>query len=221
MDSLNAARRARRRQHVRTLWSLAVLSLLRERDMHPYEMQRLMHIRHTDDLLGLKRGSLYHAINQLQRDGLIESVETSREGRWPERTVYRLTPDGEEELLTWLRDLISTPVREPSQFTAALAHVVHLAPRDALQQLQMRAVNLAATTAALHAVEHGVGDLVGRPAVLEVEYARALLEAELSWLRSIIEDLKSGELSWSVENIKYDMNITADKLENNSNEEGS
>src|SRR5258708_2331672 len=106
MDIATSTRRPRRRQHVRSLWSLAVMGLLRERDMHPYEMQRQMHMRHTDELLGLKRGSLYHAINQLQRDGLIESIETSREGRWPERTVYPLTPDGEEELLLWLRSII-------------------------------------------------------------------------------------------------------------------
>src|ERR1700716_1682847 len=109
MDTTAPSRQRPPRQHVRPLGSLAVMGLLRERDMHPYEMQRQMHIRHTDELLGLKRGSLYHAINQLQRDGLIESIETSREGRWPERTVYRLTSDGEEELLVWLRDLISTP----------------------------------------------------------------------------------------------------------------
>jgi len=205
---------------VRTLWSLAVLSLLRERDMHPYEMQRQMHLRHTDELLGLKRGSLYHAINQLQRDGLIESIETSRAGRWPERTVYRITPDGDEELLGWLRDLLSEPVREPSQFTAALAHVSHLAPQDALQQLQMRVVNLMATTAALHAVEHGVGELVGRPAILEVEYARTVLEAELGWLRSVIDDLRLGKLSWDVVSIKDDMNIIQDDVANTS-EEGS
>ena len=207
MDKSTPTRRTRRRRHGRTLWSLAVMGLLRERDMHPYEMQRQMHIRHTDDLLGLKRGSLYHAINQLQRDGLIESIETSRAGRWPERTVYRLTPDGEEELQIWLRDLISTPVREPSQFTTALAHVSHLPPPDALQHLQMRAVNLDATIAALRAVERGVGELVGRPAILEVEYACALLEAELNWLRSIIDDLKSGTLSWSIEKSNPNMNI--------------
>ena len=207
----SARHKPRRRQHARSLWSLAVMGLLRERDMHPYEMQRQMHLRHTDNLLGLKRGSLYHAINQLQRDGLIESVETSRAGRWPERTVYRLTADGEDELLTWLRDLISTPLREPSQFTTALAHVSHLAPQDALQQLTLRAINLEVSTAALHAVERGVGELVGRPAILEVEYACALLEAELSWLRSIIEDLKSGELTWSLENTKSAMNIIEQK----------
>src|SRR5215831_19269698 len=94
--------RRRRPPGARTLWSLAVLALLRERSMHPYELQRVMHQRHTDELLALKRGSLYHAINQLQRDGLIEPIEISREGRRPERTVYQITPDGEDELVGWL-----------------------------------------------------------------------------------------------------------------------
>src|ERR1700730_4013289 len=154
------------RRAARTLWALAVLGLLREREMHPYEMQRHLHQRHTDELLALKRGSLYHAINQLQRDGFIEPVETSREGRWPERTVYRITPDGDEELVVWLRDLLSTPVREPSQFMAALAHILKLDPADALEQLQMRVVNLEATVAAWLAVERGVGELIGRGPIL-------------------------------------------------------
>lgn len=194
----------RQRRQARTLWSLAVLSLLCERDMHPYEMQRQMQVRHVAEMLALKRGSLYHAINQLHRDGLIEPVQTLREGRWPERTVYSVTSDGHEELVVWLRDLLSTPIREPSQFMAALAHVPHLTPRDVLQQLHLRATDLEATTAAMHAIERVVGQRYGRPAVLEVEYARALLEAELAWLRSIIDDLHSGRLSWTLMNINSD-----------------
>ncbi|HEV7665985.1 MAG TPA: PadR family transcriptional regulator [Chloroflexota bacterium] len=173
-----------------------MLGLLRERDMHPYEMQRQLRLRHTDDLLVLKRGSLYHAINQLQRDGLIEPVETSREGRWPERTVYRITAHGDEVMIDWLRDLLSTPQREPSQFMAALAHVLQLTPRDALAQLQVRLVNLGATIASLHAVEHGIGELVGRASILEVEYASALLQAERAWLGRVVSDLQSGKLDW-------------------------
>src|SRR5438552_2679817 len=123
--SAHGVRRMRARAR-RTLWALAVLGLLREAPMHPYEMQRQMHLRYTDELLALKRGSLYHAIHQLERDGLIEPVETSREGRRPERTIFRITPDGDDELVGWLRDLLAEPVREPSQFTAALAHLSHL-----------------------------------------------------------------------------------------------
>ena len=99
----------RRPRAPRTFWSLSVLGLLRERPMHPYELQRHLHERHTDEMLDLKRGSLYHAIEQLQRADFIEPVETSRAGRWPERTVYRITPAGAEELVSWVRDVTSLP----------------------------------------------------------------------------------------------------------------
>ena len=170
--------------------------------MHPYEMQRVMHQRHTDELLALKRGSLYHAINQLLRDELIDPLETTRAGRRPERTVYQITPDGEDELVLWLRDLLSVPMPEPSQFMSALAFVRLLDPADALEQLELRAVSLQGTIAALRAVERGVGEFVGRVSVLEVEYQRSLHEADLHWVRGIIDDLQRGKLSWNSDEIK-------------------
>lgn len=194
--------RRRRPPTSRTLWSVAVLAMLRESPMHPYEMQRIMHQRHTDELLALKRGSLYHAINQLQRDGLIEPGETSREGRRPERTVYRITPDGEDELIVWMRELLSAPAREPNQFSAALAFIMHTDPADTLEQLERRAITIDASIAAMHAIERAIGAWISRASVLEVEYQRALAEAELHWLRSIIDDLRTGKLHWNFEEIK-------------------
>ena len=220
--STTLSKKHARRRGGRTLWSLGVLALLRERAMHPYELQRQMHLRHTDELLALKRGSLYHAINQLQRDGFIEPVETIREGRWPERTVYRITADGDEELLVWLRDMLSTPVREPSQFMAALAHILTLNPTDALEQLQMRVVNLEATVAAWLAVERGVGELIGRGPILELEYARCLAQAELDWVRSIMDDLQpGGRLKWNVDKIQASPSYSQAKLDNHTDHEGS
>jgi DNA-binding PadR family transcriptional regulator len=210
-----------RHRGARTLWSLAVLGLLRESAMHPYEMQRHLHHRHTDELLALKRGSLYHAISQLQRDGFIEPVETSREGRWPERTVYRLTADGQDELMDWLRDLLSTPVREPSEFVAALAHILHLDPADALEQLQMRVVNLEASIAAWQAVERGVGERIGRGSILELEYARTLAQAELAWVGSVIDDLRAGKLNWNQDRINNPIKIIDTKLDKHTHREGS
>jgi DNA-binding PadR family transcriptional regulator len=210
----------RRHRGARTLWALAVLGLLNEHAMHPYEMQRQLHQRHTDELLALKRGSLYHAINQLQRDGFIEPIETSRAGRWPERTVYRITPDGQDELVDWLRDLLSTPAREPSEFVAALAHILQLEPADALEQLELRMVNLAATIAAWQAVERGVGERIGRVAILELEYARCQAQAEFAWVGSVIDDLKTGTLNWDIDKIKKNINITEHQIDNDSPREG-
>ena len=89
-----------RPSNARNLWALTLLSLLRERPMHPYEMQRLIRQRRKDEFLDLKRGSLYHAIGGIQREGLIVPTEISRQGKRPERTVYRLTETGASTLPT-------------------------------------------------------------------------------------------------------------------------
>src|SRR5215470_4297430 len=126
----------------RNLWDLAVLCFLREHPMHPYEMQVLLLERHWDEVLVLKRGSLYHAINRLLEARLIAAEGVSRNGRRPERTTYRITPQGEQELVRWLREMVAVPLREPSIFMASINFLIHLPPSDAMEQLEGRARRL-------------------------------------------------------------------------------
>lgn len=46
-----------------------VLALLRESDMHPYEMVRLLRARHDDRLITVTNGTLYHTVARLQQIG--------------------------------------------------------------------------------------------------------------------------------------------------------
>jgi DNA-binding PadR family transcriptional regulator len=178
------------------LWALTVLCLLRERPMHPYEMQRLIRQRRNDNFLDLKRGSLYHAIGRLQRAGLIEAVETRREGKRPERTVYKLTEAGEREVLGWLRDLLAKPGPVSTPFFAALSFLAHLRPEDVLAQLGTRAECLEAEIAATDAVLREIVPRLGRLVLVEVEYTQAMRRAELEWVRALSEDVRTGRLPW-------------------------
>src|SRR5713101_6908579 len=72
--------------------ALAVLALLFERPMHPYEMAATMKERHKEESIKLRYGSLYTVIDMLLARGLIAAKETLRDGKRPERTVYALTP---------------------------------------------------------------------------------------------------------------------------------
>jgi DNA-binding PadR family transcriptional regulator len=186
----------------RNLWELTVLCLLRGRPMHPYEMHRLIREWHKCDFLDLKRGSLYHAIERLRRGGFIEVVETSREGRRPERTVYRQTQTGEREVLAWLRGLLAEPVHEPSQFMAALSYVAHLSPQDAALQLEDRCHCLEAEIAEFDRGLQEWEPRIGRLLMLETEYLRAMRQAELAWLRGLIDDLRAGRLTWDPEAVR-------------------
>src|SRR5258708_32578388 len=86
--------------------------------MHPYEMATTMRERGKDQSIKLNYGALYSVVEALQQHGLIVAQETERPGRRPERTVYRLTDAGRMELIDWLSELISTPVKEYTWFEA-------------------------------------------------------------------------------------------------------
>jgi DNA-binding PadR family transcriptional regulator len=186
----------------RNLWALIVLGLLRERSMHPYEMQRVIRERGKDELLPLKRGSLYHAIERLERAELIEPLETSREGRRPERTTYRITAAGTDELLDWMRDLIARPTPDVRDFVAAIALLPHLTPAEVIEALEMRTLFLDQQLAGLETVLRTLTPKLGRLVLLESELSRALLQAERAWIGGLIEDLRSGAIAWDLEALR-------------------
>jgi DNA-binding PadR family transcriptional regulator len=167
--------------------------------MHPYEIQRLIREYHKDEFLDLKRGSLYHAIAQLQGAGLIDPVETTREGRRPERTVYRLTESGEHEMRTWLRQLLARPQRDTNQFFAALSFLAVLPPAEAAERLQERLAALDGEIAGLTTVLKQLVPRIGRLVLVELEYARAMRRAERAWVQSLVKDLQTGKLRWDPE----------------------
>jgi DNA-binding PadR family transcriptional regulator len=181
----------------RDLLALTILALLTEQPRHPYEVQRLIRERHKDFANGKPR-ALYHAVDQLLQTGAIEPVETSREGRRPERTVYRITDEGREEFLVWLHDLIEHPLSEFPSFTAAVSFLGYFPVETVIDALQGRVVALTSQVAGLDGALRVLREQVHMPRlwVLEHEYTRAMRQAELDWVQALIDDLKSGRLTW-------------------------
>src|SRR5664279_5818211 len=128
---------------------LMVLVLLAEAPMHPYEMQRLMQWRGKDQVVRVQRGSLYPAVERLTKAGLIAPLETARDGRRPERTVYELTEAGREAAESWLTTMLRTVRNEFKEFPAALSFIPMLSVEDARAQLTARLVGLVKEIAAL------------------------------------------------------------------------
>ncbi len=181
-----------KRRKVDNLLALAVLALAVERPMHPYEMATLLRERGKDQSIEIKWGSLYTVVRNLARHGLLEPVETVREGRRPERTVYRATEAGRAEMEDWLRELIGTPEKEYPRFEAALSLLPGLPPdevRDLLQQ-RLAALEAAIDRAETTIAEHGAG--IPRLFLIESEYYLTLQRAEAEWVRSLLAELADG-----------------------------
>ena len=127
--------------------ALAILRLLHERPMHPYEMHQLVRDRGTDFVIKVRAGSLYHAVERLATLSLIAPVETGRDGRRPERTVYAITDAGRDEFMDNLRDLVRSPAEEFPVFAAALEMLATIEPAAARRLLMQRTFTLEAQVA--------------------------------------------------------------------------
>ncbi len=175
--------------------ALAVLGCLYERPMHPYEMASVLRTRGKDSSIKINYGSLYTVVDSLQRRKLIEPHETQREGRRPERTVYRLTNQGRVSLVDWLSDMISQPVKEFTQFEAALSFLAVLPPEEVAELLQERVGLLDLEIHQLRAV---LGMTIERKLprlfTVETEYWLMLREAELAWVRELADEIAEGRL---------------------------
>jgi DNA-binding PadR family transcriptional regulator len=177
---------------------LMVLALLAEAPMHPYEMARLMQWRGKDQVVRVQRGSLYPVVERLARAGLIEPVETGREGKRPERTVYQVTEEGREAAESWLATMVRTVRNEYPDFPAALSFIALLSAEDAGSQLTHRLLELGKQIGALRSVAGDLRDKYQLPRLfaIEDEYRLAMLEAEHAWVSAVVDDLASGELYW-------------------------
>ncbi|HEX3269851.1 MAG TPA: helix-turn-helix transcriptional regulator [Ktedonobacterales bacterium] len=175
--------------------ALAALACLFERPMHPYEMATTMRERGKDQSIKLNYGSLYTVVEALQQHGLIVAQETEREGRRPERTVYRLTDAGRMELIDWVSELLSRPAKEYTRFEAGLSLVGVLPPEDVAALLTQRCINLELLISQMRSTLQLVHERgLPRIFVIESEYALAMREAELAWTREILEEIASGSL---------------------------
>ena len=168
--------------------------------MHPYRMQRLIKDRGKDQVINVEqRASLYQTIGQLLRAGLITSWENTHQEGFPERTIYKLTDKGHETALTWLREMVSTPAREFPEFPAAVSLLPLLTPEDCIFQLERRENRLSEQILRIDQDMLANAASLSRLFLLESEYMRTILDSELKWVRSVITDLRSGQLSWNQE----------------------
>jgi DNA-binding PadR family transcriptional regulator len=177
--------------------AMAVLELLHERQMHPYEMTQLMRQRRIDYRVKLRPGSLYHTVERLEAQGFIEVVHTQRQGRRPERTVYGVTERGRDTFVEQARAMIATPAQEYLQYTVALSAANELDKADAIEQLKARVVALRAQIASDEVViDHVRSRNLPRMYWIDYAYLHHVRQSELAWTEELIGDLESGRLSW-------------------------
>jgi DNA-binding PadR family transcriptional regulator len=181
--------------------ALTVLGMLGGGPLHPYAIQSRMKAWGKEQVVNIgNRANLYKTIERLREAGLIAVRQTERDQRFPERTVYELTEVGWRTGREWLTEMISTPRNEFPEFPAALSFLFGITPEEARAALERRAGLLREKVAEL---DRELRSESGPPRLflVESEYLRAVTSAELEWVGGVVEDLQTGKLTWSYEEL--------------------
>lgn len=179
---------------------LIVLWQLWSEPMHVYRLQKLLEAEGKNQIVNVRsRASLYQAIERLERLGLVEVSATVRQEGYPDRVVYAITEAGRLVAREWLREMLSETGGQYPEFIVALSILFALPVEEAREQLELRAERLAAQLAETERVLESAPPGLPRLFLLEEEYRKTLLEAEIGWLRGVTADLTDGRLTWSEE----------------------
>ena len=169
--------------------------------MHAYRMHELIKQRGKDSVVNVsQRNSVYQTIERLLRTELIRIVETTQQEGRPERVVYQLTEVGRDTLREWVQGMLADPVAEYPEFPAALATIAVLPHALATERLAQRVLAL---EQALHesaaAMQEASAMGIPRLFLIEDEYKRAILQAEIQWIKRLVDDFRSGAITWDDE----------------------
>jgi DNA-binding PadR family transcriptional regulator len=178
---------------------LLVLGVMRLfQPVHGYDVRRELLSWRADQWANVAPGSVYGAIKSLERDGLIEVVGTETAGARPARTTYKVTPEGDKEFKSLLREAWWNLVLPQDPFIAGLNFLTEVNREEAAAALDSRVAQIEAHRSMdAHRVKNLGGDPSkgGTPEHV-IEHFRLIdgyLAAQAEWARALQRRLEEGE----------------------------
>jgi len=172
---------------VTVMTNLILLSFLRQRPMHGYEIQQLIQSSRMDLWTNVLSGSIYYALNKMEGDGLIAATAEERTGARL-RKIYSITEEGEKCFQRLLRETLTLPPHSvKSDFSLGLAWIEHIPKQEALELLERNLGQVEATLAQWRSgkeikQQYGLSEV----AVATFDHAISLLEHDVAFLNKII-----------------------------------
>ncbi len=177
---------------------LFVLGVVSREPIHGHGINRILEISGAERWVDMSAKHVYYVLRKLEGAGLIEATE-ERAGVRPPRSVYRITPEGQETLRQWLQSDVAV-VTTASPFDtvfAMLAYADALNEEETLDVLRRRR-HVLATVLEDHApqAEQELRAAFGSAAAAMFRKTRSLVAAELAWIESVLTEAATD--GWDV-----------------------
>ena len=101
---------------------LIVLGILKRESLSAYDIQKLVEYRNISKWVKISAPSIYKKVIQLEEKGYITSTQV-KEGKMPEKAVYSLTRQGEQEFEKLMLEIAAKSIHIYLDFNAVIVNL--------------------------------------------------------------------------------------------------
>ena len=172
---------------------LVILGLIAEQPRHGYEIEAVIEERGMRNWTEVGFSSIYYILKKLERAGRIEGHMELSEGQGPARKVYRLTPQGRDAWRSATIEALSTPVPYYGPFRIGLSSLPGISNKEALAAVRNYRKELSARAEQVRQRWTSQQSRLPYHADALFDLSMTLIDAELSWVSSFIQQLEQRE----------------------------
>ncbi|HJS88667.1 MAG TPA: PadR family transcriptional regulator [Steroidobacteraceae bacterium] len=168
-----------------------ILGVLHREDFHPYEIKRRLENAMVECYIDVDVGTLYYAIRQLEKEGLITAVSREHVARGGMRTVYRITPQGKAEFQTLLHRQFEEEGPVSQTLYGALLFL-HLADPALVEELLRRRIErLDELIVKLGPIRKELAPVLSTGGEHLLKHIEKQRQLDREWLKALLADVKA------------------------------
>ncbi|MCX4787589.1 MULTISPECIES: PadR family transcriptional regulator [unclassified Streptomyces] len=195
---------------------LLVLCAVRQHGRaHGYQVRNDLEYWGAHEWSNAKPGSIYHALKQMAKQGLLVPHETAPSAAGgPPRTEYEITARGNEEYLALLRAALTSYDQKLDVLSAGLGGIVDLERAEVIELLKKRVAGLAVWRASVtdyYTPEAGPESLGHIGEIMNMWVHTA--DAGAQWTRGLIARIEGGAYTFAGEGEPF-VGVLAEGQEN-------
>ncbi|MEU3508043.1 PadR family transcriptional regulator [Streptomyces longwoodensis] len=195
---------------------LLVLGAVRQHGRaHGYQVRNDLEYWGAHEWSHAKPGSIYHALKQMAKQGLLRAHETAPStAGGPPRTEYEITEAGTGEFLRLVREALTSYDQKVDVKSAAIGFMVDLPREEAVALLKERIERIAQWRAAVteHYVPADGPEQLGHIGEI-MHFWVHTADAESAWTRGLVERIEGGAYTFAGEGEPF-VGVLADGQEN-------
>ncbi|HEV7138155.1 MAG TPA: PadR family transcriptional regulator [Steroidobacteraceae bacterium] len=170
---------------------MLVLGVLHRGNFHPYEIKRRLQNALVECYIDVDVGTLYYAIRQLVKEGLISAVSRDRVARGGIRTVYKITSKGKTEFRELLHRQFAEegPVSQTLYGALLFLHLGELAVVE--DHIRRRIERLDDLIAKLGPLRKQLAPQISTGGEYLLQHIDKQRRLDREWLKSLLADVKA------------------------------